>query len=97
MSVYVDSMHAPLGRMRMSHMIADTTEELLAMATRIAVNHIWIQDPGTPHEHFDISKGRRDLAVRFGAIEIDTKQLGEILKRKGTHLEADTLLEGRES
>lgn len=80
MTVYVDDMRAALGRMIMCHMWADTLEELLAMADRIGVKRKWIQ--GHPdlsfgrHRraswvHFDISHGRRLLAVRAGAIETD--------------------------
>ena len=43
MAVYVDNMQAQFGRMKMCHMIADSTEELLAMADRIGVARKWIQ------------------------------------------------------
>jgi hypothetical protein len=70
MSVYVDSMEAPFGRLIMCHMIADTPEELMAMARQIGVNPKWIQYPGTYKEHFDICKSKRTAAVAAGAIEI---------------------------
>jgi hypothetical protein len=68
-SVYVDDMRAPFGRMLMCHMTADTTEELLSMADRIGVARKWIQHAGTWKEHFDIALSKRALAVKFGAIE----------------------------
>lgn len=45
MSVYVDNMAAPFGRMLMCHMWADTLDELLAMADRIGVQRNWLQRP----------------------------------------------------
>lgn len=75
MAVYVDDMEARLGRMVMCHMIADSTEELLAIADRIGVQRRWLQDAGTYREHFDISKAKRALAVRAGAVEIPMRQL----------------------
>jgi len=66
----------------MCHMLADTTEELLAMANRIGLQHKWIQKAGTPEEHFDVSLSRRKLAIQFGAIEIDKYKLVAILKSK---------------
>ena len=82
MSVYVDNMRAKYGRMVMFHMVADSTEELLAMADTIGVARRWLQYPGTPKEHFDIALGKRELAVKAGAIEIGNKQLTDIIRGK---------------
>ncbi|SPA44653.1 DUF4031 domain-containing protein [Cupriavidus taiwanensis] len=82
MAVYVDDMEASYGRMVMCHMLADTTAELLAMADKIGVQRKWLQKAGTHHEHFDIAKSKRALAVQHGAIEIDRAGLVEILKKR---------------
>lgn len=72
MSVYVDQPVHPFGRMLMCHMWADTEAELLAMVDRIGVSRRWIQQPPKASwVHFDISKGKRALAIRAGAIETD--------------------------
>jgi hypothetical protein len=84
MSVYVDDMKAPFGRMKMCHMIADSTEELLTMADRIGVARKWLQHPGTTHEHFDIALSKRAQAVAQGAIEINRRELAEKLKARRT-------------
>lgn len=84
MSVYVDPPIHPFGRMIMCHMTADTTEELLAMADKIGVNRKWIQYPGHPYkEHFDIAKSKRALAVKHGAIELNTiREAAEHIARR---------------
>jgi Protein of unknown function (DUF4031) len=92
MSVYVDDMNAPFGRMLMCHLIADTTEELLRMVDIIGVQRKWIQDAGTNREHFDIALSKKKLAVNAGAVEIeygyelakmlDQKDRGEIMISK---------------
>lgn len=93
MAVYVDDMQADFGRMKMCHMIADTTEELLAMVDKIGVQRKWIQYPGTFKEHFDISLTKRALAVKAGAIEITWRQLGErSMQRRLDELEIQELL-----
>lgn len=74
MSVYVDDMRAPFGRMTMCHMFADTPAELLAMADRIGVARRWIQHAGTRREHFDICLSKRALAVKYGAQEITARE-----------------------
>ena len=79
MTVYVDDMRAPFGRMKMCHMIADSTGELLAMADRIGVARRWLQHAGTTREHFDISLSKRALAVRAGAVEVPRLELGRIV------------------
>lgn len=77
-------MEADFGRMKMSHMIADTHEELMTMAARIGVRRKWLQSPGTYREHFDICLAKKKLAIQAGAIPVTWKQLGAItlLRRK---------------
>ena len=73
MTVYVDDMFkypiGQFGRMKMSHMIADTDEELHAMAERLGVRR-WFQG-----DHYDISISKRAEAISHGAVEITLKQL----------------------
>lgn len=86
MAVYVDDMEAGFGRMIMCHMIADTPEELLAMADRIGVARRWIQYAGTWKEHFDVCKSKRAAAVRAGAIEVSTQDLARrLMARRQVH------------
>jgi hypothetical protein len=82
MGVYVDNMRANFGRMKMCHMIADSTGELLAMADKIGVDRKWIQKAGTPHEHFDIALSKRALAVEAGAVEISMMDLGRKIRAR---------------
>lgn len=82
MPVYVDDMRAPFGRMVMCHMLADTTEELMAMADKIGVQRKWLQHAGTPREHFDISLSKRELALQHGALAITMSETGRIVRAK---------------
>lgn len=82
MTVYVDNMRASYGRMKMCHMIADSTDELLAMADKIGVARKWLQKAGTAHEHFDIALSKRDLAVKAGAKEVSMMDLGRIIRAR---------------
>ena len=80
MSVYVDDFYkSPMGqygRMKMSHMVADTLSELRAMARMIGVQEKWIQYPENPNRcHFDICMSKRRLAIQKGAIPISCKEL----------------------
>lgn len=80
--VYVDEAKHPFGRMMMCHMMADTTAELLAMADRIGVAKKWLQKAGSPYEHFDISKGKRAEAVAHGALEVTSRDLGLLIRKR---------------
>ena len=83
MTVYVDNMRAPFGRMIMCHMIADTDEELHAMARRIGVNRRWWQDPSkASHSHYDICLSKRAKAVAAGAVEVDMRVAAAMCRRR---------------
>lgn len=82
MSVYVDDMRAKFGRMIMCHMVADTSDELVAMAESIGVNKKWIQHPGTYIEHFDIALSKRAEAVANGAIEVTQRDVAIMIRDK---------------
>lgn len=82
MPVYVDNMQATYGRMKMCHMLADTTEELLAMVDQIGVDRRWIQKPGTPYEHFDIAMTKRARAIEAGAIAVSKRDIGMLIRKR---------------
>jgi len=86
MAVYVDHERMPYGRMTMCHMLADTEEELLAMADKIGVARRWHQLPGTPKSHFDICLTKRALALNAGAIEASREKVVEIIHTKRAQL-----------
>ena len=82
MSVYIDDAEHAFGQMKMCHMFADSTTELFEMVDEIGVARKWIQLPGTYHEHFDVCKSKRRLAVKAGAIEITERQTGERMRER---------------
>ena len=82
MAVYVDDMRAPLGRMTMCHMIADTDDELHAMADSIGVARQWWQAPPRYSSHYDISLGKRAIAIAQGAIPISMRTCGIMTMRR---------------
>ena len=87
LTVYIDDMYRStigrLGRMSMSHMMADTRNELLAMADRIGMRRAWLQHPdaGRDRAHFDVSLERRKRAIAFGAIPVTRRDLVRIIHR----------------
>ncbi|KVD35445.1 hypothetical protein WI84_16390 [Burkholderia ubonensis] len=90
MTVYVDDMYLyPIGELKrggrvykMSHLIADTRDELLDMARRIGLNVRHIQKPRTHGEHFDICMSYRKRAVTAGAVLITLRQCSAMCVRR---------------
>ena len=83
MTVYVDDMKAGFGRMKMCHMLADTDDELHAMAALIGVARKWWQSPErTSGSHYDIALSKRALAIQAGAVEITLRQAGAMNSRR---------------
>lgn len=77
MTVYVDDMkaaftpsHRPGRKYVMSHMIADTEDELHAMAGKIGVLRKWYQG-----DHYDITQTKKELAITAGAKSVTLRQL----------------------
>lgn len=79
MSVYIDNARNNFGRMKMAHMIADSSQDLLEMADKIGLARKWIQSQGTHREHFDVCLEYREKAIKAGAIEISQKDLAMIV------------------
>lgn len=81
MAVFVDDMYRTrmgrLGRMKMSHMMADTEEELQQLARTIGLKPSWYQG-----DHYDVSLGFRKKAVFAGAIEVTMREMAQ-MRRSG--------------
>lgn len=83
MTTYVDNIRAPYGRLVMCHILADSDEELHAMAARIGVARRWWQSPErTSGSHYDICLSKRALAVAAGAVEITLRQAAAMNYRR---------------
>jgi len=66
-------------RHRWSHMTADTSMELESFARRLGLRPEWSQ-----LNHYDLTPGKRDLAVRMGAVEVTARELAiraQVLRR----------------
>ncbi len=79
MSVYVDRISEytaevrgyqgrPRSRVRWCHMIADSADELHAMAQTLGLKRAWFQG-----DHYDIVPAKRAQALRYGAVALDRR------------------------
>lgn len=76
MTVYVDNARLPFRGMLMSHMLADTDDELRAMAQVVGLHDRWHQG-----DHFDINQDMRSIALANGAKQI-TQREAVLIRRK---------------
>jgi hypothetical protein len=85
-TVYVDDMYQyPMGeftnprsgrKMKMSHMIADTTDELHAFAVALRLKREWFQG-----DHYDVSMSVRRTAIELGAVPITLRELAHMARK----------------
>jgi hypothetical protein len=80
MAVYVDKQRNRFRGMIMCHMLADTEAELHDMADRLGSRREWYQK-GASTPHYDIPLQRRGMALALGAIEIDRRETGALIRR----------------
>jgi hypothetical protein len=62
-------------------MIADSPTELHAMAGKLRLKREWFQYHPV-HPHYDVSAGKRMLAIQYGAKEVTNRELVEIIRRQ---------------
>lgn len=76
MSVYLDDARLGFRRMTMSHLMADTLEELHAFADRLGLKREWFQG-----DHYDLAESKRAKALKLGAIAVTQRQMVEVRKK----------------
>lgn len=90
MAVHVDDMYRyEIGQLKrgnrlykMSHLVADSTEELIEFCIKIGVDPKYIQFKGTHKEHFDITMSKRAEAIKAGAIPCSMSEMGYLIRNR---------------
>lgn len=84
MAVYLDNMCACYGKLAMCHMIADTEDELHAMAARIGVDRHQFHAASLYGAHYDVDGHQREQAIKGGAHAITWRQAAAMTLRRRT-------------
>lgn len=63
------------------HMLADTSEELDNFAGELGLKFSWKQDPESKMPHYDLTEGKRNQALKIGAIEISDEDLVKFIRK----------------
>lgn len=81
MAIYVDDPVWPFKGKRYCHMMTDgPVEELHQFALRLGLKRAWYQPKS--HPHYDVSEGKREEAIRLGAIAVSPHDLVRLCARK---------------
>lgn len=96
MTIYVDNVRIPakIGRIndRWSHLMTDgaDTEELHRFATeKLGLKRSWFQPGDRPWlDHYDVTEGKRQEAIKKGAKSIDLWDAHEVINRRRAAIEA---------
>ena len=78
MAVYVDQAREREGNATISHLLADTIEELHGMADRIGLESSSFHPGSIPY--YDCSQGKRQQAIRLGALVIGRQKVRELIQ-----------------
>lgn len=79
MAVYVDKATNAFRHMKMSHMLADSENELHQMAAAVGLRREWFQNHGTPH--YDLCQSKKQLALAAGAIEVGRREVVALIRK----------------
>jgi hypothetical protein len=80
MAVYVDKAQIPYCGMLMNHMIADTLDELHAMAAALGLKRAWFQGKAS-FPHYDVCASVRAKAIKLGAVAVDGRGIVTVIRR----------------
>ena len=81
--LYVDDARNPFRHMIMSHLMADTPQELQEAERLLDIPPGSIQHPGTANEHLDISQTKRTTAINnLGAVPVTQYQMVYLRRQK---------------
>lgn len=95
MSVYVDKLRNWGWRLGPScHLIADTIPELHLFAAKLGLRLAWFQDKPSG-KHYDLTRSKRELAVKYGAVELDDRPFHTILKQQRKTMNETKLVDSR--
>ena len=86
MSVYIDTMQPCMTNSKwrhetVCHLMADSLEELHEFADSIGLKRSWFQSSAR-FPHYDLTEGKRNIAVKKGAIEKHPVELLTYFKMK---------------
>ena len=77
-AVYVDQAREREGNATISHLLADSLEELQDMADRIGLSQAAFHPGSVPY--YDCSQGKRQQAIKLGAIVIGRQKVRELIQ-----------------